>query len=53
MRESGIAQRVYVAHVAELDAILDRVALEDFIVNTENRSVTEIAREILTKAGWI
>ncbi len=53
MRESGIGQRDYVARVPELNAILDHVALEDFTVNSENRSVSEIAQEMLTKAAWI
>jgi adenylylsulfate kinase len=52
MRESGIAQRDYVLRVAELNAILDRARLEDFTVNSENRSVTEVAQEMLIKAGW-
>ncbi len=52
MRESGIAQRDYVLRVAELNAILDRARLEDFTVNSENRSVTEVAQEMLVKAGW-
>ena len=53
MRESGIAQRNYIARVAELNGILDRAQLEDFTVNTENPSVAAIAREIPTEAGWI
>lgn len=53
MRELGVGQRDYVARVADLNGILDRVALEDFTVSTENRSLTEIAKEMLTKVGWI
>jgi hypothetical protein len=53
MRESGVSQRGYVARVAELNAILDRVRLEDFAVASECRSVTEVANEMLLKAGWI
>jgi len=53
MRELGIAQANYVARVSELNSILDRARLEDFAVSTENRSVTEVALEMLTKAGWI
>jgi hypothetical protein len=52
-RESGISQREYVARVAKLDAILDRSRLEDFTVTNENRSLTEVAHEMLVKAGWI
>jgi cytidylate kinase len=53
MRESGVSQREYVARVAKLNVILDRARLEDFIVVNENRSVTEVAHEMLFKAGWI
>jgi hypothetical protein len=53
MRESGVAQHDYIVRVAELDNMLDRAGLEDFSVNSENRTVTDIAQEMLIKAGWI
>jgi hypothetical protein len=53
MRESGVLQRAYVARVAELNVILDRARLEDFTITSENRSPTDIAHEMLLKAGWI
>jgi adenylylsulfate kinase len=53
MRESGVSQSDYVARVAQLNVILDRARLEDFAVNSENRSVTEVAQEMLAKAGWL
>jgi phosphosulfolactate synthase (CoM biosynthesis protein A) len=53
MRESGVLQRKYVARVAELNAILDRARLEDFTITSENPSLTEVAHEMLVKAGWI
>jgi hypothetical protein len=52
-RELGVSQREYVARVAELNTILDRARLEDFTVANENRSLTEVAHEMLVKAGWI
>jgi ABC-type uncharacterized transport system YnjBCD ATPase subunit len=52
-RESGVSQREYVARVAKLNAILDRARVEDFTVINENRSLTEVAYEMLVKAGWI
>jgi hypothetical protein len=52
-REAGVSQRKYVARVAELNLILDRARLEDFTVSNENRSLAEVAREMLVKAGWI
>jgi hypothetical protein len=53
MRESGVSQREYVARVAKLNLILDGARLEDFIVTSENRSVTEVAQEMLVRAKWI
>lgn len=53
MRESGVSQREYVARVAELNLILDRTRLEDFAVASEDRSLTEVAHEMLLKARWI
>ncbi|HYL61965.1 MAG TPA: hypothetical protein VE077_05020 [Candidatus Methylomirabilis sp.] len=52
-RELGILQPDFVARVAKLNTILDRARLEDFSVSSENRSLTEIAREVLVKAAWI
>jgi hypothetical protein len=52
-REAGVSQRGYVARVAKLNAILDRARLEDFTITSENRSLTEVAHEMLVKAGWI
>ena len=49
----GALQRQYVDRVAILDAILDRAALEDFVVVNENRSLSDVAQEMLIKAGWI
>lgn len=52
-REPGVLQAKFVARVAELNAILDRSHLEHFSLMNENRSVTEVAREMLTRAGWL
>ena len=53
MRESGVSRGEYVARVAELNVTLDRAGLEDFAVVSENRSLTEVAHEMLQKAGWV
>ena len=53
MRELGVSQRQYVARVAKLNVILDRAQLEDFTVTSESRSLTDVAHEMLVKAGWI
>ncbi len=52
-RESGISQREYIARVAKLNDILDRARLENFTVSNENRPLSEVAHEMLLKAGWI
>jgi hypothetical protein len=50
MRDFGILQREYVDRVAKLKAILDQACLEDFTVVNENRSLTDVALEVLLKA---
>jgi hypothetical protein len=52
-RETGVSHQRYVARVAELNLILDRAGLEDFTVTNENRSLTDVALEMLIRAGWI
>jgi hypothetical protein len=53
VRETGTLQQQFVDRVAILDAILDRARLENFVVINENRSLSEVAQEMLLKAGWI
>jgi len=53
MRESGMLQGEFVARVEELNGVLERAQLEDFIVENENRSLTSVALEVLVKAGLI
>jgi hypothetical protein len=53
LRETGTLQDRFVARIEVLDAVLDRVAIEDFTIANEGRSVTEVAREMLIRAGWI
>ena len=52
-RESGISRQEYIARVTVLSEILDRVRLEDFTVVNENRRITDVASEMLVRAGWI
>jgi hypothetical protein len=52
-RESGLLQQQYVDRVAKLNAILDNARLEDLTAINENRSLTEVAQEVLVRAGWI
>jgi hypothetical protein len=53
IRDPGRSQAELVARVATLNAILDRARLEDFAIANENRSLTEVAFEMLVKAGWL
>jgi hypothetical protein len=53
MRELGISQQEHIDRVAKLNAILDRAQLEDFAVTNEERPLTEVALEVLVRAGWI
>jgi hypothetical protein len=53
IRESGVLQGQFVERVATLETILDRAQLEDFAVINENRPLSEVAQEMLRKAGWI
>jgi len=52
-REPGILQAQFVARVEVLNAILDRAELEDFTLANADRSVTDVAREMLMHAGWL
>lgn len=52
-RETGILQEKFVARVEELNAVLDRAAIEDFTIANEGRPVAAVAREMLIRAGWI
>ena len=53
LRDLGVSQREYIDRVAKLNVILDCAHLEDFVVTNENRSLTDVALEMLVKAGWI
>ena len=54
VREPGMMQAQIVARSAPLADLLRRTQAEDFTVdNEEGRSVTDVAREVLTRAGWL
>jgi hypothetical protein len=52
-REPGMLQAEFVQRSAELNATLDRAQLEDFLLVNEGISVTIVAQEMLTRAGWL
>jgi hypothetical protein len=52
-REPGMLQEELVSRVAVLDALLDAASLDDFVVENDDRSVTDVARDMLVRAGWL
>lgn len=53
VREPGPDRERFVAHVATLERYLDANQVEDFSVDNDGRPVHEVARELLTRAGWL
>jgi dephospho-CoA kinase len=54
IREPGMFQAQAIARCAELAHILERSGAEDFIVDNSNgRLITEVAREVLSRADWL
>jgi len=54
VREPGLFQPKALARSMELDSILSKARIENFVVyNDAGRPITEVAREVLTKAGWL
>ena len=52
-RELGIESPQNVARVAKLAAILASACLEDFTVVNQDRPLTDVAAEMLVRAGWL
>lgn len=54
VRGPGMFQDQALARSTELDGILERAAIECFTVdNGPGRLVTDVAHEVLTRAGWL
>ena len=54
VRDIGMIQAQLIARSATLADILERAGAEDFTVdNGEGRSITHVAREVLSLAGWL
>ena len=51
-RERGMLQQQFVDRARHLDDVLRAAALEDFALPNYARPVTEVARELLQRAGW-
>ena len=53
MREPGMYQAKFLARSTELDRVLSDARVEDFAVsNGPERTITDVAREVLQRAGW-
>jgi hypothetical protein len=50
---AGPARTWHLARTVELDEILDRAGLDDFVVVNEERPVRDVALEVLERAGWL
>lgn len=53
VREPGMLQNAFVSRVADLETKLDAAAVEDMQVTNDARPVTEVATEMLIRAGWL
>ena len=53
LREPGFRQDEFVERSRTLHSILEASSLEDFQVTNDKRNVTEVAEDILIRAGWI
>ncbi len=52
-RDTGIGLEWNLRRSAELAAQMDRDQVEDFVVETDERSITVIAQEIVDRCGWL
>lgn len=53
LREPGMHQDRFVTRLRMLQKTLEAAKLEDFTVVNDERSITDVAREVLQRAGWI
>ena len=51
-RESGEGLMWHQHRAVELSTQMDERAVEDLLIDTEGRSVADIAREVLVRVGW-
>ena len=52
-REIGLGRTWHSRRASELARIMDRTAVEDVLIETDDRTVNAIAREILDRTGWL
>jgi predicted ABC-type ATPase len=53
LREPGMLQQRFVDRIALLEQALDACRVEDFSIRNDGRRVTEVAAEMLERAGWL
>jgi hypothetical protein len=53
LRELGVRRSQYIDRVITLNSALDRALLENFVITNEGRSLTEVAKEVLERSGWL
>ena len=53
VRELGVCRHKYIERVKTLNDALEHAGLEDFAVKNEDRSLNEVANEVLEGARWL
>lgn len=52
-RERGMLRQQLIERVTKLRTLLDAAAIENFSITNEDPAVSDVAREMLIRAGWI
>ncbi len=52
-RETGSGLDRHIERAAELATLMERNKVEDILVRTDGRTVTEVARDVLAVANWL
>ncbi len=52
-RERGMLRQQLIEHATKLNAILATAGIENFSITNEDSTVTDVARELLVRSGWI
>ena len=52
-REPGLRQEEFVDRARTLNEQLDRAEVADFSIENDDRAITDVASELLTRAAWL
>lgn len=52
-RELGVCRDKYLERVITLNSVLAEASLENFVIKNEGRPLTDVATEVLERAGWL